>query len=104
MSADQKYLYFITEKYSNASQLIKMDVASGKWYELFSAETFELLNFDPYKGMFLVGQSDDLDRGRDIYYRILIEDGRVVKDLNTYDEAKSFIQNYGARSTLDTSF
>lgn len=104
LSEDQKYLFFIVEKYVNASQMIKMDVATGKWNELFSAESFELLNFDPYKGMFLAGQSDDLDRGRDIYYRILVEDGRVVKDLNTYEEAKAFLQNYGIKTTLETSF
>lgn len=104
LSEDQKYLFFIVEKYTNGSQMIKMDVATGKWQELFSAESFELLNFEPYKGMFLAGQSDDLDRGRDIYYRILVEDGRVVKDLNTYEEAKAFMQNYGIKTTLENSF
>lgn len=104
VSDDQQFLFFITEKYSNSSELVKINLTTGKWTELFLAENFELLNFDPYKGMFLAGQSDDLDRGPDIYYRVLVEDGRVVKDLNTYEEAKAFLQNYGVQSKLETNF
>lgn len=104
VSDDEQFLYFITEKYTNSSELVKININTGKWTELFLAENFELLNFDPYKGMFLAGQSDDLDRGPDIYYRVVVEDGRVVKDLNTYEEAKAFLQNYGVQTKLDTNF
>jgi hypothetical protein len=94
----------ITVETPKISELVKINLNTGKWTELFLAENFELLNFDPYKGMFLAGQSDDLDRGPDIYYRVLVEDGRVVKDLNTYEEAKAFLQNYGVQSKLETNF
>jgi hypothetical protein len=104
MSEDENFLFFIVEKYTNSSELVKIDLNTGKWNELFLAENYELLNFDPYKGMFLAGQSDDLDRGRDIYYRVVVEDGRVVKDLNTYEEAKAFLQNFGVQTRLDTNF
>jgi hypothetical protein len=28
----------------------------------------------------------------------------VVKDLNTYEEAKAFLQNFGVQTRLDTNF
>lgn len=82
LSTDGNSILFVTEKYATSNQLVKVNLKTGKWTELFHAETFEQLNTNPYKGHFLVGQSDIEENGRGIYYRLLDSQGNIVKKFN----------------------
>lgn len=77
LSIDGEYLLFTTEKYATANQLVKVNLKTGIWTDLFSAETFEQIDKGPYKGYFLVEQSAIEDRGRDIYNRLINESGEI---------------------------
>ena len=90
LSLDGEYLLFITEKYATGHQLVKVNLKTGIWTELFTAELFEQINKKPYFGYFLVGQSVIEDRGRDVYYRLVNGSGEIVKKFNDLESMKSF--------------
>lgn len=90
VSDDQKFLYLVVDKYVTGSQLVKIEISSSKWFELFSTESFELLEKGDYIGNFLVGRSEIRDRGRDIYFQLCREDGSVIKLFNDYEEYMDF--------------
>lgn len=85
LSPDQKFLYFVTEKYATASQLVKVNVETGVWTELFSAESFELIPTQAGKHLFLIAKSEVRNRGRDIYYKLCDESGSVLKEFNSQE-------------------
>jgi hypothetical protein len=89
LSLDGKYLYFVTEKYATASQLVKVEIETGRWIELFTAESFELIRSGLYQNMLLVAQSEIRNRGRDIYYKLCDQSGKVHKE---FDSVESLMQ------------
>jgi hypothetical protein len=90
LSTDSKDILFITEKYVTGDQLVRVNIETGEWTELFTAQSFEQLDKDPYKGYFLVGQSDIEDRGRDIYYRLVTDKGEIIKKFRDEESMKEF--------------
>jgi outer membrane protein assembly factor BamB len=82
LSTDGNSILFVTEKYATGNQLVKVDLKTGKWTELFPAETFEQLTISPFKGHYLVGQSDIGENGRGTYYRLVDSKGNIVKKFN----------------------
>ncbi len=90
LSLDGKSVLFITEKWATANELVKVDLESGKWTELFTAESFEQINKEPYKGFFLVSQSDIGEEGRDIFFRLVDDKGKIVKKFKDEQEMKEF--------------
>ncbi|MCX8471896.1 MAG: hypothetical protein ORN55_08960, partial [Chitinophagaceae bacterium] len=90
LSLDGKYILFVTEKYVTGSQLVKVEINTGKWIELFSAESFEQIDKAPYKGYFLAGQSVIEDHGRDIYFRLINSSGRIIKKFRDEESMKQF--------------
>jgi hypothetical protein len=90
LSADQTSLYFVTEKYVTASQFVKVNVDTGEWIELFSAESFELIPQDDDICLFLVAVSEIRNRGRDIYYKLCTEFGKVLKEFDTQDSMMKY--------------
>ena len=91
VSLDGKHLFFVTEKYATGSQLVKVNIETGEWTELFTAESFEIIDKGSYKGNFLVGQSliED-ENGRDIYYRLLDESGKIIKKFSDEESMNVF--------------
>jgi len=85
LSADQNFLYFVTEKYVTASQFVKVNINTGEWVELFSAESFELVLMGDGEPLFLVAVSEVRNRGRDIYYKLCDETGRVLKEFDNQE-------------------
>jgi hypothetical protein len=91
LSLDKKAVMFTTEKYATGSALVKVNIESGEWSEMFSAETFEIIDKGEYKGYFLAAQSDVEDgMGRDIYCRLLNDSGRIIKKFSDEESMKSF--------------
>lgn len=90
LSLDKKYLIFITEKYATGNQLVKVDLQSGKWTELFSAESFELIEKGTFKGMYLVGISEVGSQGRDVYHKLCDEKGDVIKEFDSWESMMKF--------------
>ncbi len=91
LSLDGKSILFVTEKWATGNQLVKVDINTGKWVELFPAETFEQLDMEPYHGYFLAGQSAiESGKGRDIYYRLLNDSGRIIKKFSDEESMKQF--------------
>ena len=93
ISPDSQYLYFVTEKYTTAHQFVKVEIESGKWIELFSAESFELIPSGPHRNLFLVATSEIRNRGRDIYYKLCDEQGKVYKDFDSEESLMKFRQS-----------
>ena len=90
VSKDQSKILFLVEKYDTASELVQIDINSGKFEELFSAEKFDIITSGKYKGKFLVGISEIRDRGRDIYYHVYDENGRSLKKFEDYADYMQF--------------
>lgn len=84
---------FVTEKYATANQLVKVNLKTGKWTELFSAESFEQIAKNPYFGFFLVEQSALGENGRDIYYRLVDSTGNIIKKFSNLENMKTFSEN-----------
>jgi hypothetical protein len=89
-SFDEKYIYFITEKYATGNELVKVDIQTGKWTELFSAENYELIQKGTYKGLFLIGKSEVGYNGRGVYYKLYDESGEMKKEFNSEKSFNDF--------------
>ncbi len=90
LSSDKKSILFVTEKYVTGSQMVKVNLENGDWTEMFTAEIFEVIDKGEYKGYFLAGQSDIEDRGRDVYYRLLNDSGRIIKKFSDEESMRKF--------------
>lgn len=83
LSSDQKFIFSVTEKYVTGDQLVKVELSTGAWTELFSAEEFQILTKEPYKNMFLIGRSEIDTQGRGIHYKLVDKDGKVLKEFGS---------------------
>lgn len=90
LSLDENFLIFGTEKYVTGNQIVKVDLESGKWQELFSANSFELIKKGPYKGLFLIGTSRVGYKGREIYFKLCNEMGEAKKEFDNEDSMMKF--------------
>jgi len=90
ISSDGNYYFFIANHTSTTSQLIKLEIATGKWNLLFSAEFFELLNSGSFKDYFLIGRNEVGAGGQGIYYYLMNETGKKVKEFNSRESMEQF--------------
>lgn len=90
LSLDEGSLYFITPHTSTTHQLVRLDLNTKKWNQLFSAETFELLRTGQFAGCFLVGQYEIGARGKGIYYYMLDPQGKRLKEFANKDAMEQF--------------
>lgn len=89
-SSNQSKILFVVEKYSTASQLVQVDIKSGRFEELFSAESFDIIKSGKFKGNFLVSVSEIGDKGRDIFYKICDSNGKTIKRFSGYTEYMTY--------------
>jgi len=95
LSLDEGSLYFITPHTSTTHQLVKLDINTKKWNQLFSAESFELIRTGQFAGCFLVGQYEIGARGKGIYYYMLDVQGKKLKEFaskEAMDQFKKVVQ------------
>ncbi|SIS65496.1 hypothetical protein [Belliella pelovolcani] len=90
ISPDNQFIYFITEKYATSSILAKVNLNSGKWIEFFPAQSFSIVEKGQFKGSFFVGVSEVGAKGRDIYYKLADENGKILKEFESYEAMISF--------------
>jgi hypothetical protein len=90
LSLDESSLYFLTAYTATTSQLIKLDLATGKWNQLFNAESFELIRSGPFTNYFLIGQYELGPRGKGIYYYLLDSTGKRVKEFDSKESMQQF--------------
>lgn len=90
ISSDQLKAAFVVEKHATGSQVVSVDLRTGKWTELFSVEYFEVINFGEFKNNLLVGISEVGKRGRDVYYKVCNQYGDKLLEFNDYDEYMKF--------------
>lgn len=90
ISLDQSKVLFLIEKYVTGSQLVQVDIVSGRYQELFSAERFEFIKSGEFKSLLLVGVSEARDRGRMLYYKVCDWEGNVIKEFKDYEEFMTF--------------
>ncbi len=90
VSPDKSKVFLIIEKYATGSELVQVNIDTGKFEDLFSAETFDIIKSGRLKGKFLVGSSEIHDRGRDIYYKVCDAKGNVLKRFEDYEEYMTF--------------
>lgn len=83
-------IMFITEKYATGDQLVKVNISSGVWTELFAADWYEKLNSNKFKNHYLIGKSMIGKDGRDIYYRLVDEAGELVKEFKNKESMNTF--------------
>lgn len=95
LSADQKFIYFVTEKWATASLLAKVNIETGIWIELFSAESFEVISEEGDNCLFLIAKSEIRNQGRDVYYKLCNESGMVLKE---FDSQQSMLKYKNSRS------
>lgn len=89
LSLDERSLFFLTAHTATTNQLVRLDLLTGKWNQLFSAESFELIRSGQFAGYFLIGQYELGPRGKGIYYYMLDESGKRFKE---FDSKESMLQ------------
>ncbi len=90
LSIDQSKLFFTIEKYATGSQLVQIDLKSGRWVELFPVDNFEFIIAGKYKNNLLVRRSETKDRGRDVYFQICDHYGKVLLEFEDYASYMKF--------------
>jgi hypothetical protein len=97
------HIYFTTGKYATGDELVKVNLRTGEWKELFPSNYYERILSINYLGYFFSGQSAIEERGRDIYYRLIDPDGKIVKkfDSKTSMEAFKLTQNIVCQNPID---
>jgi hypothetical protein len=90
LSLDESSLYFITSHTTTTNQLVKLDLINGKWNQMFSAESFELLKSGPFTNYFLIGQYEIGPRGKGIYYYMLDAEGNRFKEFDSKESMQEF--------------
>ncbi|HTD39188.1 MAG TPA: hypothetical protein VK671_01110, partial [Mucilaginibacter sp.] len=94
LSLDDQYLYFATECYVTGTELVKVDVTTGKWTRIFPANSFELIKKGQFKGLFLIGRSEMKGAGgRSIYYYLVNEKNENLKEFDSEDNYLLFKKN-----------
>ncbi len=82
--------HLLTVKYATGSELVQVDIRTGKWKELFSVEHFEILYKSKYRNNLLVAVSEIRDSGRDIYYKICDINGKTLLEFEDYNNYMIF--------------
>jgi hypothetical protein len=90
LSPDEASLYFITSHTTTTNQLVKLDLIDGKWNQLFSAESFELIKSGQFTNCFLIGQYEIGPRGKGIYYYMLDTQGKRLKEFDSKESMQQF--------------
>ncbi len=90
LSPDGQHLFFITEGWATASAFVKVNVETGAWMLVDSAERFEPLTQNAYAGHFLVAYSGIRASGRQAYYKVIDADGHQVKEFADKASAQKF--------------
>lgn len=103
LDPDGDYIYFTTGKYATGNELVKVNLRTGEWKELFPSNYYERILSSNYLGYFFSGQSPIEERGRDIYYRLLDPNGKIVKkfDSKTSMEAFKLTQNIVCQNPIE---
>lgn len=92
ISIDEESIYFTVEKWVTSDELVKVNIETGHWDELFGANSFEYIRNGNYKGQFLVTKSEIRDKGRAAYYMIVNEQDIVTKEFENESSAKEFLK------------
>jgi len=93
LSFDKKSLYFTTEKWATANELVKVNIETGEWTELFSADYFEIIPSGKHIGNFLISRSEIRDKGRAGYFMLVDKKGTVLKDFGDSRERMEAFKN-----------
>lgn len=90
ISPDESNVVFIVEKYVTGSQLVQVNIKSGRWNELFSVEYFEKIASGKFKNQLLVGRSEVGEKGRGIYYTVCDHNGKTLLEFDDYENYMKF--------------
>lgn len=93
LSIDKKSVYFLSNKYVTSAELVKVNIATGKWQELFATNEYKYITSGVYKGFFFVSVSRIGDNGRQFYYKIYNEKGEGIKEFEDYETAIKFLND-----------
>jgi hypothetical protein len=90
LSTDENFLYFVTNHTATSSIVIKLDLQTGEWNELFSAENFELLKSGPFENYFLIARKETATKGGGLYYYLVDETGKKFKEFASEESVQQF--------------
>lgn len=90
LSADENFLYFISNHSATSSILIKLDLQNGKWNELFSAENFELLESGLFENYLLITRKETATKGGGLFYYLVDETGKKYKEFASKESVAQF--------------
>lgn len=90
LSTDENFLYFVTNHTATSSIVINLDLQTGEWNELFSAENFELLKSGPFENYFLIARKETATKGGGLYYYLVDETGKKFKEFASEESVQQF--------------
>ncbi len=91
LSLDGKFLYFSVEKWVSEDQIVRVNIETGVWKELFSGYLSKYIRQGLYKGCFLIARSEIRDQGRRGYLMIVDEDNNEKKVFDDLPSAEKFL-------------
>ncbi len=95
ISLNGKYVLFSCEYAATGYGIAKVNIASGRWEEVFAGHLLELIVRGPFKGALLGCRSEIRDRGRDSYCYVFSDKGKVLKEFGSEDAMNEFRKTYG---------
>lgn len=90
LSTNENFLYFVTNHTATSSIVIKLDLQTGKWNELFGAENFELMKSGPFENYFLIARKETATKGGRLYYYLVDETGNKFKEFASEESVQQF--------------
>ena len=90
ISPDESKVLFVIEKSATGSEFVEVDIETGSFKELFSAEKVEIIKSGKYKDLLLIGVSEVGERGRDVYYKVSDWKGNNIISFSDRDEYMVF--------------
>lgn len=90
VSSDESKVLFVIEKYATGSEFVQVDIETGRFQELFSAEKVEVIRSGQFKDLLLIGVSEVGERGRDIYHKVSDWKGNYLMSFSDREEYMAF--------------
>lgn len=89
LSADNRFIYFLSEAWATSDSLQKVEIATKKVSFVIDACGFEIIKAGVFEGLLLVNRALIEDNGRDSYLWLVSPDGKPLMQIGQFDSAAS---------------
>lgn len=85
LSADNRFIYFLSEAWATSGSLQKVEIATKKASFVIDACGFEIIKTGIFEGLLLVDRHLIEDNGRDSYLWLVSPDGKPIRQIGQFE-------------------